>query len=68
MTNSIAEIRDVGCLLVIGSNTTENHPVISVEMKEAVRQNGAKMIVADPRKIDLVDYADIWLNHKPGTD
>ena len=68
MTNSIAEIRNVGCLLVIGGNTTENHPVISLEMKEAVRQNGAKMIVADPRKIDLVDYADIWLNHKPGTD
>jgi len=37
-------------------------------MKEAVRENGAKLIVADPRQIDLVDYADIWLNHKPGTD
>lgn len=68
MTNSIAEIKNVGCLFIIGSNTTENHPVISLEMKEAVRANGAKMIVADPRRIGLVDYADVWLRHKPGTD
>jgi len=68
MTNSIEEIKNVRCLFVIGSNTTENHPVISLEMKEAVRANGAAMIVADPRKIDLVNYADLWLNHKPGTD
>ena len=62
MTNSIDEIRNVGCLFIIGTNTTENHPVISLEMKEAVRTNGAKMIVADPRRIDLVDYADVWNN------
>jgi formate dehydrogenase alpha subunit len=68
MTNSIDEIKNVGCLFVIGSNTTENHPVVSLEMKEAVRAYGAKLIVADPRRIDLVDYADVWLSQKPGTD
>ncbi len=68
MTNSIDEIKHAGCLFIIGSNTTENHPVISLEMKEAVRANGATMIVADPRRVDLVDYADLWLAHKPGTD
>ena len=68
MTNSIEEIKNVGCLFIIGSNTTENHPVISLEMKEAVRANGATMIVADPRRIGLVDYADVWLSQKPGTD
>lgn len=68
MTNSIGEIRDADCLFVIGSNTTENHPVIGLEIKAAVREKGAKLIVADPRRIDLVDFATLWLRHKPGTD
>ena len=68
MTNTIGEIRKAGCILVIGSNTTENHPVIGLEVKAAVRQNGAKLIVADPRRIDLVNFAHLWLGQKPGTD
>jgi formate dehydrogenase alpha subunit len=68
MTNSIGEIRQAACILVIGSNTTENHPVIALEVKAAVRQNGAKLIVADPRRIELVQFAHLFLNHKPGTD
>ncbi len=68
MTNSIGEIRKASCILVIGSNTTENHPVIGLEVKAAVRQRGAKLIVADPRRIELVDDAHLWLSHKPGTD
>jgi formate dehydrogenase alpha subunit len=68
MTNSIGELRDADCLFLIGSNTTENHPVIALEIKEAVRQRGAKLIVADPRRIELVDFAHLWLRHQPGTD
>jgi formate dehydrogenase alpha subunit len=68
MTNSIGEIRNAGCIFVIGSNTTENHPVIALEVKAAVRQGGAKLIVADPRRIDLVDFAHLYLQHRPGTD
>jgi predicted molibdopterin-dependent oxidoreductase YjgC len=68
MTNSIGEIRGAECLFVIGSNTTENHPVIALEVKAAVREKGAKLIVADPRRIDLVDFATLWLRQKPGTD
>jgi len=68
MTNSIAEIEDADCIFVIGSNTTENHPVIALEVKKAARQKGAKVIVADPRRIDLVDYAELHLQQKPGTD
>ena len=68
MTNSIGEIRNADCIFVIGSNTTENHPVIALEVKAAVRQKKAKLIVADPRRIDLVDYAHLWLQQKPGTD
>ncbi len=67
MTNSVAEIAENDALLVIGSNTTENHPIIGLRMKEAVA-NGAKLIVADPRKIPLVKFAALWLRHKPGTD
>ena len=68
MTNSIGEIRNASCILAIGSNTTENHPVIGLEVKAAVRQRGAKLIVADPRRIELVDDAHLWLSQKPGTD
>ena len=67
MTNSISEIRNAGCMFVIGSNTTETHPVIALEIKRAVN-SGAKLIVADPRKIELSSIANIYLQHRPGTD
>jgi predicted molibdopterin-dependent oxidoreductase YjgC len=68
MSNSIADIRHADCIFVIGSNTTENHPVIALEVKAAVRQGKAKLIVADPRRIELADIAHLWLQHQPGTD
>ena len=68
MTNSIDEIEYTDLILATGTNTTENHPVIGAKVKRAVKQQGAKLIVIDPRKIDLVKYADIWLCQKPGTD
>lgn len=67
MTNSISDISDAACILAIGTNTTEAHPVIGFEIKNAVRR-GTKLIVANPREIDLVRDADIWLRHHPGTD
>ena len=67
MTNSIGEIRNANCILAIGTNTTSAHPVIAYEAKEAVRR-GAKLIVANPRRIDLCEYADLFLQHLPGTD
>ncbi len=67
MTNSIPEIRDADLLFVIGSNTTEAHPIIAMEMKRAVRR-GAKLIVADPRAIWLSEIADWHLQLEPGTD
>jgi formate dehydrogenase alpha subunit len=69
MTNSIADIADQAlAYLVIGSNTTEQHPVIGMRLRQAVRQRGAKLIVADPRRIRLTDFAVLHLRHKPGTD
>ena len=67
MTNTIESIVDNQVLLVIGSNTTETHPVIAVRMRRAVKK-GAKLIVADPRRIDLVGDSALWLRQKPGTD
>ncbi len=68
MTNAISEIESTDLILVSGSNTTENHPIVAMKIKRAVRQRGAKLIVIDPREIDLVKYADLWLRQKPGTD
>ena len=67
MTNSINEVGDAACILAIGTNTMEEHPVIGVEVKKAVN-NGAKLIVANPREIDLCHFASLWIRHSPGTD
>jgi len=67
MTNSISEIADARLLFVIGSNTTEQHPVIGMHMLDAV-DNGAILIVADPRKTQIAEFAHIHLQHRPGTD
>jgi formate dehydrogenase alpha subunit len=69
MTNSIRDIaEDSQCFFIIGSNTTEQHPVIGIKIREAKRYRGAKLIVADPRLIDIAEYADLHLRHRPGTD
>jgi len=67
MTNSNKDILEAGCILAVGSNTTEAHPVMGMNVKQATR-NGTKLIVANPRRIDLVRYADIWLRLRPGTN
>jgi len=68
MTNPITDVLKSQAILVTGSNTTENHPIFANYIKETVLKKGAELIVVDPRKIDLVDYATIWLRPKPGTD
>ena len=68
MSNDIAGIADIDAMLVIGSNTTETHPVIGLRMKQAVKNHGTQIIVADPRRIKLTDHARLWLSQKPGSD
>ena len=68
MSNTASQVMMNDVFIVTGSNTSENHPIIALQMKEAVKQNGAKMIVIDPRRIDLVDFAEMWLPLKPGTN
>jgi len=67
MTNTIREVLDAGLVFVTGSNTTEAHPVIGAKIRQA-QMRGAKIIVADPRRIDLADNADIFLQIRPGTN
>lgn len=67
MTNSISETDKLESIFVIGSNTTENHPVIGIKIKQAVTK-GAKLVVADPRRIELAERADVFLQIKPGTN
>ncbi len=67
MTNSISEIAEPGCIFAIGTNTTRAHPIIGLRIKRAKR-DGASLIVANPKRIDLCRFADIFLQLKPGTD
>lgn len=68
MTNSIAEIEDTDLILITGSNTAENHPIIGRMVKRAVDRKRARLIIVDPRKVELTRYAHVWLRPRPGTD
>ena len=67
-SNSYTDYEDAGCLVVIGCDPTSNHPVAASRMRRAVVERGAKLIVVNPRRIDMCDYADLWLRAHPGTD
>ena len=68
MSNTAAEVIENDVFIITGSNTTETHPIISLQMKAAIEKHGAKLIVVDPRRIEMVNYASLWLPEKPGTD
>lgn len=68
MSNTASQVIMNDVFIVTGSNTSENHPIIALQMKEAVQKYGAKCIVVDPRRIDLVDFSEMWLPLKPGTN
>jgi len=66
-TNSYDELPFMDCILIIGSNPTEAHPIVGWRVRTAI-DNGAKIIVCDPRKILVAESADIHIQHYPGTD
>ncbi len=68
MTNTIADIETADVILITGSNTSENHPVLSTFIKRAVKFRGAKVIVVDPRRIKMTEFATHWLRPNLGTD
>lgn len=67
-SNSYLDYEEAGCLMVVGSDSSSNHPVIAVRFRKAVQERGARLIVVNPKRIDLCDYADLWLCQNPGTD
>ncbi len=67
MTNTIQDIAQSRCIFAIGTNTTAAHPVLALKVVEAVRR-GAKLIVANPKHIDLDRHATLRLQHQPGSD
>jgi formate dehydrogenase alpha subunit len=68
MSNTAAEVIHNDVFIVTGSNTTENHPIIALHMKDAIEKHGAKLIVIDPRRIELCDLATLFLPLQPGTN
>ena len=68
MTNSMEDFDKTDCIFVIGSNTTECHPIIGSAIKRAVLQRGVPMVVADPRSIELTELSTIHMRHTGGTD
>ena len=67
-TNSFNDIELAKTILVCGANPTENHPVVGARIKQAVLKRGVKLIVIDPRKIELAKYAAVHLRLRPGTN
>ena len=67
-SNSYTDYENAGCLVVMGCDPTSNHPVAASRMRRAVVERGARLIVINPRRIDMCDYADLWLRPFPGTD
>ena len=68
MTNSMDELENAEVIFVIGSNTTQQHPLVAMRIINAVKNKGAKLIVADPRKISLTEIATIYAPLAPGSN
>src|SRR5213594_2514104 len=66
-SNSYQDYEEAGCLMVVGADASANHPVIAVRFRRAVRR-GARLIVVNPKRVELCDQADLWLAQRPGTD
>ncbi len=67
-SNSYIDYEEAGCLVIIGSDANSNHPVAAARMRRAVVERGAKLVVINPRRIEMCDFADLWLRPRPGTD
>ncbi len=67
MTNSVSELEDADCIFIIGSNTTSSHPIVATRIFRA-KKKGAKVLVADPRKIQIGRIADVEVQQNLGTD
>ncbi len=68
MTNDIPSIQDSDVIFILGSDTTCAHPIIASHIKQAIAQRGARLVVADPKRIGIAEYAELYVAQKPGSD
>jgi formate dehydrogenase alpha subunit len=66
-SNSYQDYEEAGCLMIVGADASSNHPVIAVRFRRAMRR-GARIVVVNPKRVELCDQADLWLQPRPGTD
>jgi formate dehydrogenase alpha subunit len=66
-SNSYVDYEEAGCLMVVGADASANHPVIAIRFRRA-HARGAKLVVVNPKRIELCDYAHVWIRQRPGTD
>jgi formate dehydrogenase alpha subunit len=68
-TNPLDDVAGAArCIFLIGSNVTEQHPVFGTRLRQAVLRRGVPLVVADPRKVEITEFAALHLRHRPGTD
>ena len=66
-SNSYVDYEEAGCVMVVGSDASANHPVIAVRFRRAMSR-GARIVVVNPKRVELCDQADLWIQQRPGTD
>jgi formate dehydrogenase alpha subunit len=66
-SNSYQDYEEAGCIFIVGADASANHPVIAVRFRRAVSR-GARLVVANPKRIEACDQADLWIQQRPGTD
>jgi len=66
-SNSYVDYEEAGCLMIVGADASANHPVIAIRFRRAMSR-GARMIVVNPKRVDLCDQADLFIQPRPGTD
>jgi len=66
-SNSYVDYEEAGCIVVVGADASANHPVIAIRFRRAMSR-GARIVVVNPRRIELCDQADLWIAPRPGTD
>src|SRR5260221_11335489 len=67
-SGSIADIEQAGLVLIVGANPAENHPVLATRVKRSHKHRGQRLIVADLRKNEMAERADIFFRPNPSTD
>jgi formate dehydrogenase alpha subunit len=66
-SNSYVDYEEAGCLMIVGADASANHPVIAIRFRRAMAR-GARIVVVNPKRIELCDQADLWIQQRPGTD